>query len=107
MATNRPNADYLYNSDYYAFVCIDQTELDEALYLPPYGNGRALRDCTHWQQFPNGEIFVQCRCYPEQGWREDRATEAEFQLWRDKYQGRNVWTVAEKIEYEKQFGSDE
>ena len=106
-AIDRPNSDYLYNGDYYAFVCVDKAELEEPLFLAPYGNGRKLRDCTHWQQLPNTEIFVQCRCYPEKGWREDRAKEEEFQLWRDHFSGRNIWTVTEAKEYMKQFGGDE
>jgi hypothetical protein len=110
MAIDRPNKDYIlpYNNDYYAWICLDQEELDRPVPNQfPKSEGRTWRTYSTATIDPLGNYFILVGEHDHLGNRKDRITEQEFQLWRDHFVGRNIWTVFEAKEYMKQFSNGE
>ena len=110
-ATDRPNSAYMHsNGDYYAWICLDELELDEQVpYQFPYSEGKTWGEYARImtvENDPDKLKFILVGYRDENGNRKERITEQEFNLYRDYFAGRNIWTFQEAKDYKKQFETE-
>lgn len=99
MSRLRPNSEFkLSNGEYYMWLHMDESELDDVCPLP-YANGRTYRECCSvYFVERTQEYFIQARVKVEP-YRINRMSEDEFQSWRDLFTDRGHWTFAEANMY--------
>jgi hypothetical protein len=106
-AIDRPNSDYILpcNRDYYAWICLDKEELEQLVPEQfPMRNDRMWKDYCSLVNTPDGLTFIKVGYIEDDhGNRKARISKEEFQLYRDHFKGRNIWTFNEAMEYMKQF----